>query len=78
MFHTKTNIVAIVVPKLPKLDNVPINVVAIVTTHSQIPEQQVFRKCEPMKAKKIVDWQTKEKMCDSFVHTIKELQDGDS
>lgn len=77
MFHTKTNIVVIVVPKFPKLDNVPVNAVVVVNTHSQMPEQHVFRECEPVKAKTTADWQTKEQMCDSFVHTIKELQDGD-
>lgn len=39
MFHSKTNFVIIVVPKPLKHDNVPINVVTIVTTCSQILEQ---------------------------------------
>jgi hypothetical protein len=39
MFHSKTNFVIIVVPKPLKLDNVPINVVTIVTTCSQVLEQ---------------------------------------
>jgi hypothetical protein len=31
-----------------------------------------------MKAKIVIDWQTKEHMCDFLVHTIKELQGNDS
>jgi len=38
----------------------------------------MFIKCELVKAKTIVDWQIKEHMHDSFVHTIKELQVNDS
>jgi hypothetical protein len=78
MFHIKTNIDAIVVPKVPKLDNVPITIVVVVTTHIQMLEQQIFREHEPVKAKTTIDWQTKEQMCDSFVHTIKDLHAGDS
>jgi hypothetical protein len=39
MFHTKTNFATTLVPKPLKLDNVPINVVIIVTTCSQVQEQ---------------------------------------
>jgi hypothetical protein len=39
----------------------------------KVLEQQVLRKHESMKAKALVDWQTKEQMHDSFVHTIREL-----
>jgi hypothetical protein len=34
-----TNFVAIAVPKALKLDNVPINVIVIITTCNQVPEQ---------------------------------------
>ncbi len=38
MFWTKLTTTAIVVAKNPKFDNVPINVVIVVTTHSQVPK----------------------------------------
>jgi hypothetical protein len=58
--------------KPSKLDNVLVNVV-VVMTRSQVPKQQMFRKCESMKVKTIIDWQTEKQTCDSFVHIIKEL-----
>jgi hypothetical protein len=39
MSYIKTNFVAIVVPKAFKLDNVPVNVIVVITTCSQVPEQ---------------------------------------
>jgi hypothetical protein len=39
MFCIMTNFVAIVVPKDFKLDNVPVNVIVIITTCNQVPEQ---------------------------------------
>jgi len=36
MFHTKTNITIIVVPKASKHDNVQVNVIVVITTHSQM------------------------------------------
>jgi hypothetical protein len=41
------------VAKPSKLDNVLVNVV--VMTGSQVPKQQMFRECESMKVKTIVD-----------------------
>ncbi len=38
MFWTKPTTIAIVVAKNPKFDNVPINVVIVVTTHRQVPK----------------------------------------
>ncbi len=42
--------------KPSKINNVPVNVVGIVTTRSQQLEQQVFKEREPIKAKKVEDW----------------------
>jgi hypothetical protein len=77
-FHTKTNFVAIIVPKVLKPNNVLVNVVVVVTICSQVLKQQTLRQCEPMKAKVTTNWQTEEHMCDFFIHIIKELQGGDS
>ncbi len=43
-------------PKPPKLDNVSVNVVTAITTHSQQLEQQVLKEREPIKAKQTEDW----------------------
>ncbi len=58
MFQTKPNIITTILAKNPKLDNVTINVVVIITTHCQTPKQQVLREQELVKAKAIVNWQT--------------------
>ncbi len=42
MFRTRPTATTIIIPKNLKPNNVPVNVV-IVTTHSQVPEQQVLR-----------------------------------
>jgi hypothetical protein len=55
MFHTKTNIIATIVPKAPIPNNVSVNVIAIITTPSQLPKQKVFRKHELVKAKTTTD-----------------------
>jgi hypothetical protein len=39
IFQTKPNITTTLVTKSPKLDNVPVNVVVVVTTRSQTLEQ---------------------------------------
>jgi hypothetical protein len=62
---------AITTLKLPKLDNVPINVVAVVTTHSQQLEQQVLKEREPIKSKGTKVWQQEEHIQDSFIKTMK-------
>lgn len=51
MFCIKSNTTTTIVPKSFKLDNVPINVIVVVTTCNQVLEQQVLRECEPMKEK---------------------------
>jgi hypothetical protein len=71
MFRVKPTITTVVVAKASKLDNVLVNVV--VMTRNQVPKQQMFKKCELMKVKTIVDWQIEKQTCDSFVHIIKEL-----
>ncbi len=43
--------------KPPKIDNLPINVVATITTHSQQSKQQVFKEKEPVEAKGVKEWQ---------------------
>jgi len=73
MFRTKPTTIAIVVTKNPQLNNVPVNVVVVIMTHSQVPKQQVLRECEPLKVKTIIDWQIEEQLRDSFVHIIKEV-----
>jgi hypothetical protein len=55
MFRTKL-VNATTSPKPPKTNNVPINVVAAITTHSQQSKQHVFKKRELIKAKRIEDW----------------------
>jgi hypothetical protein len=59
MLWTKSTIVAIIVVKPFKFDNVLINVVIVITTRSQVPEQQVLKECEPMKVKTTTNWQKK-------------------
>jgi hypothetical protein len=44
MFQTKPTITTTILAKNPKPDNVPINVIVVVTTCSQVLEQQVLRK----------------------------------
>ncbi len=57
----------------PKPDNVLVNVVVVITTHSQVLEQQALREHEPMKAKSTTNWQMEEQLHDFFVRIIKEL-----
>ncbi len=59
MFGTRPTTTTTIIPINLKPNNVPVNVV-IVTTHSQVPKQQVLREHEPMKAKTITDWQIEE------------------
>jgi hypothetical protein len=53
MFQTKPTIAATIITKIPKHDNVRINVVADVTTCSQVPKQHVLKEHELMNAKVI-------------------------
>ncbi len=55
MFQTKPNIIAAIVAKNRKPNNVLVNVVAAITTHNQTPKQQVFREGEQVKAKATID-----------------------
>jgi hypothetical protein len=58
MFQIKLAIVAIVIAKSSKHDNVPFNVIVVVMTRSQVLKKQVFREHELVNAKVAVDWQT--------------------
>ncbi len=51
MFKTKLVSYNATTSKPLKTDNVPINVVATITTHSQQSKQQVFKEKELVKAK---------------------------
>jgi hypothetical protein len=56
MFRTKlVNSNATIALKPPKLDNLRVNVVVVVTIHNQQPEQQMLKKMEPVKAKGVED-----------------------
>jgi hypothetical protein len=46
-----------ITPKSPKINNVPINVVGVVTTGNQRSEQHVFKEKEPIKTKGVEEWQ---------------------
>jgi len=46
MFQTKPTIASTIITKIPKHDNVRINVVADVTTCSQVPKQHVLKEHE--------------------------------
>jgi len=50
VLQTKLTTIVILVTKNPKLDHVPFHVV-VVTTRNQVPEQQVLREHELVKAK---------------------------
>ncbi len=57
----------------PKPDNVPINVVVVVTTRSQQPKQQVLKERESIKAKGVEEWQQKKRLRNSFIEIVKQL-----
>ncbi len=58
MFITKPiSCNAMITPKSPKINNVPINVVGVVTTGNQRSEQHVFKEKEPIKTKGVEEWQ---------------------
>jgi hypothetical protein len=45
MFRTKlVSFNVMTTPKPPQTDNVPINLIATITTHSQQPKQHVFKR----------------------------------
>jgi hypothetical protein len=56
MFQIKPTINVIVLAKNLKSDNVPINVIVVVTTHNQVPKQHVLKEQKLVKAKVIADW----------------------
>ncbi len=60
MFREKVMIVT------PKKDDVVVNMVLAITTHSQIPKNVVFKEKEPFKRKSSTNWQEEEKFQHSF------------
>ncbi len=75
MFRTKlVNFNATTASKLPKTNNMLVNVVVVITTCNQQSEQQVFKEREPVKAKGVEDWQQEEHLRDLFIEIVKQLQ----
>jgi hypothetical protein len=70
MFRTECVNSSTITLKHPKPDNVLINAIAIVTTHSQQPKQHVLKGQEPIKAKGTIDQQKEECLHDSFVEIM--------
>jgi hypothetical protein len=60
MFREKVMTIA------PKKDDVAVNMVLAITTHSQIPGNVVFKEKEPFKKKSLTNWQEKERLQHSF------------
>jgi hypothetical protein len=50
-----------------------VNVVAAITTHSELSTHQMFNERELVKAKGIEDWQQEKHLWDSFIEFAKEL-----
>jgi hypothetical protein len=59
----------------PNKDNVVINMLLAITTHSQIPKNVVFKEKKPLKNKSLVDQQKGEKLQCSFEETINDIQE---
>jgi hypothetical protein len=79
MLRTKpisSNVAAM--PKPSKLDNVPINVVVVITIRSQQSEQKMLKERKLIKIKRAKDWQQEEHLWDSFTETIRQLQHGEN
>jgi outer membrane cobalamin receptor len=53
--------------KLFKMDNVPINVIVVVTTRSQQSKQRVFKEKELAKTKGVEQWQQEERLHGFFI-----------
>jgi hypothetical protein len=76
MFRIKLiNFNVTITPKPFKIKNVPVIVVVDVTTHNQQPEH-VFKEREPIKAKGAKDWQQENRLLDSFIEIVRQLQHG--
>jgi len=58
----------------PKKEDIVMNMVLVVTIHSQIPENVVFKEKELHKNKSLANWQEEEKFQCSFEEAIKNLQ----
>jgi hypothetical protein len=58
----------------PKKENVAVNMVLAITTRTQILENVIFKEKEPLKNKRLADWQEEEKLQHSFEEAIKDIQ----
>ncbi len=58
----------------PKKEDVVVNMVLVITTRSQIPENVVFKEKKPFKNKSLADWQEEKKFQCSFEGAIKDIQ----
>ncbi len=75
MFRIKPiNFNAAIVFKPPKTDNMPVNVVVVVTTHNQQSKQQMFKGREPIKTKGAKYWQQEERLLVLFIEIVRQLQ----
>jgi len=54
----------------PKKDDVVVDMVLAITTHSQILENVIFKEKEPFKKKHLTNWQEEEKLQRSFEKII--------
>jgi len=61
MFKTKPISSNVTTPKLPKLGNVPVNMIVAIITHNQQPKH-VLKERESVKAKGTEDWQQEERL----------------
>jgi hypothetical protein len=60
--------------KSSKIDNLLVDVVAIITTHSQQSKQHVFKERELVKIKGAKEWQQEECLRDFFIEIVGQLQ----
>jgi hypothetical protein len=58
----------------PRKDDVVVNMVLAITTHSQIPENMVIEEKEPFKKKSLAKWQKEEKLQCSFEKVIEDIK----
>jgi len=58
----------------PKKENVVVDMVLAITTHTQIFENVVFKEKESFKNKRLANWQEKEKLQHLFEEAIKDIQ----
>jgi len=78
MFWIKLITTVTITVKSSKPDNVLINVVVVIMTRSQVPEQQCLKNVNRWRQKQQLIDKLKNQLRDYFVHTIRELQGNDS